>query len=79
MTFSRRFTKAIASASLLAASSTCPEEDCPPQPRVEQNDSADEWQSAAFVLGSSNIKLTLMNLTGKVQQLMHGDLDIGPY
>lgn len=38
---------------------------------IEQNYSADDWQSAAFILGCSSIKLTLAHLAGEVHQLMH--------
>ncbi|MEO8023860.1 hypothetical protein [Polaromonas sp.] len=39
---------------------------------IGQNYSADDWQSAAFILGSSNIKPTLADLAGEVHQLVHG-------
>lgn len=38
---------------------------------IEQNYSADDWQSAAFILGCSNIKLTLADLAEEVHQLMY--------
>lgn len=39
---------------------------------IEENYDADNWKSAAFILGSSSIKLTLADLAGEVHQLMHG-------
>lgn len=39
---------------------------------IEQNYSADDWQSAAFILGCSGIRLTLADLVEEVHQLMHG-------
>jgi hypothetical protein len=37
-----------------------------------ENFDADNWKTAAFILGSSSIKLTLVDLAGEVHQLMHG-------
>ena len=37
-----------------------------------ENFDADNWKTAAFILGSSSIKLTLADLAGEVHQLMHG-------
>lgn len=39
---------------------------------IDENYGADIWKSAAFILGSSSIKLTLADLAGEVHQLMHG-------
>jgi ParB/RepB/Spo0J family partition protein len=40
---------------------------------IEENYDADNWKSAAFILGSSSFKLTLADLAGEVHQLMHGE------
>jgi thiamine biosynthesis lipoprotein ApbE len=32
---------------------------------------ADNWKTAAFILGSSSVKLTLADLAGEVHPLMH--------
>ncbi|WP_411886495.1 hypothetical protein [Polaromonas sp. YR568] len=37
-----------------------------------ENFDADNWKSAAFILGSASIKLTLADLAAEVHQLMHG-------
>lgn len=39
---------------------------------IANNYQADAWESAAFILGCSGIKLTLVDLAGEVHQLMHG-------
>jgi hypothetical protein len=37
-----------------------------------ENFDADNWKTAAFILGGSSIKLTLADLASEVHQLMHG-------
>ncbi len=39
---------------------------------IDENYGADEWATAAFILGSSGNKLTLAELAAEVHQVMHG-------
>lgn len=39
---------------------------------IAENFDADNWKTAAFILGIASIKLTLADLAGEVHQLMHG-------
>jgi len=40
---------------------------------IAENFDADDWKTAAFILGCSGLKLTLADLAGEVHALMHGE------
>ena len=40
---------------------------------IEENYDADNWKTAAFILGCSGLKLTLADLASEVHALMHGE------
>lgn len=41
---------------------------------IDENFDADDWKTAAFILGSASLKLTLINLADEVHALMHGEV-----